>query len=240
MIVSLNTHRSAATSSPRSREGVLEPGAPIGLIELTGDYEQFEIAILSVQLGSAGSDRLDISGAADLAGTLQIGQLPGFVATEGDSFPILACSSRTSEFQTVIFDDPYLDDLLDVVYTPTSVVLVARASTGVDLPPAGGPDGGDGPGASSLPAEFALRIAGANPLTASSGATLEYDVPRSGAPVAISVFDASGRRIADLVDGMQSAGTHTANWSGGVLGTLLSGRMDAGSYRDTKRLVFVK
>ncbi|MFN0149211.1 MAG: beta strand repeat-containing protein [bacterium] len=248
---------------------IVEPGNPIGTLTVGQNFEQQVGGELSIELGGAGAlagnpgepregvsksgsvvwDQLIVPGTATIAGTLRVAQLPGLVVATGDSFPILSCGALVGTFGVVVFDDPYLDNAFDVVYTPTAVVLVARATTGVDLPPIGDASDDDdsddgGVIAGAIPASYGLRVSGRNPFSASDGAAFEYDVPRSSAPVAISVFDVSGRRIADLVSGAQFAGTHAASWRGGELNALPSGvyflRMDAAGFGETKRLVLLR
>ncbi|HMB71395.1 MAG TPA: FlgD immunoglobulin-like domain containing protein, partial [bacterium] len=62
------------------------------------------------------------------------------------------------------------------------------------------------------PDEFALQAPRPNPFR--SAAAIRYDVPATGGHVRVSVFDLSGRRVTDLVDGVQPAGRHTASWNG--------------------------
>jgi len=119
----------------------------------------------------------------------------------------------------------------DVVYRPAAVVLVARAATGVAIPE----------GDPARPTSFALRIGSANPFNAANGVTVEYDVPRDIPDVALRIYDANGRLVADLVRGAAAAGFHAARWHGGPLRALPSGvfflRMDASGFHATRRLV---
>ena len=63
----------------------------------------------------------------------------------------------------------------------------------------------------ATPAGLTLAAPRPNP---SSGATrLEFDLP-SAANAELSVFDAAGRRVATLVDGVEPAGRHAATWDG--------------------------
>lgn len=250
-------------------QGCIEPGNPIGTLTLT-DGILNSVGTIAIQIGGAGAftsdpdlalgdeplaksgavvwDQINITGTAALVGgTLRIGQLPGLVVAAGDSFPILTCTECSGDFGSIVFDDPYLENVFDVVFTPTAVVLVAKATTGVDLPPVGDPSDGspdDGVVGGATPMDFGLRVSGRNPFTPDLGAAFEYDVPRAGSPVAISVYDASGRRVADLVSGAQSAGTHSARWNGAELNGLPSGvyflRMDAGAFGTTQRLVLIR
>ena len=61
---------------------------------------------------------------------------------------------------------------------------------------------------SSGPLSFALR--GANPVR--GVATFVFNLPRPS-PVTLEVFDVTGRRIAELADGVMEPGEHTARWS---------------------------
>jgi hypothetical protein len=196
--------------------------------------------------------RLAVAGDATLDGTLEIALAPGSNVTLGDTLTILTCFLREGTFSNVTFATPYLDNLFDVVYTQSSVLLVTTATTGVDLPPIGGPsDGSDGApgedlagGVGAIPERFGLRLTSSNPFDASAGIAFEYDIPRGGAHVAATVFDASGRRIADLVNGAHPAGSHAERWTSADLSVLPSGvyflRIEAGVFHDTKRLVLLR
>jgi hypothetical protein len=64
---------------------------------------------------------------------------------------------------------------------------------------------GDG----GAPAQLALAPARPNPF---AGATrLDYSLPATG-PVQLAVYDIGGRRVASLVDGVQTAGPHSTRW----------------------------
>ncbi len=51
-----------------------------------------------------------------------------------------------------------------------------------------------------------------NPFTSST--TIRFDMPAAGGRAKLEVFDASGRRVASLVDGPVSGGTQSARWNG--------------------------
>lgn len=238
-------------------DGILDPGSPIGTIHVSGDYRHGAGGTYSVQLGPAGSaqgsdegrgasrggsgvicDRLDVSGEALLHGTLRIGRLPGTEIAHGDSFAIVTASERRDSFQEVQFEDPELADLIDIVYTSTAVYLVVAATSGVDP---NDPEAGPG---TVAPDRFALRLAGPNPFRAESGTAFEYDVPRSGEPVAIDLFDARGRRVAQLLRGPRPAGTHRLEWRDESVGALASGtyfvRLESGTFGETRRVVLLR
>jgi hypothetical protein len=217
-------------------EVTLDPGFPIGTIHVSGDYRHGVDAAYLVQLGPAAagavSDRLDVSGRALLHGSLRIGSLPGAEFADGDSFAIVTGGQIDDAFQEVIFDDPELGDRLDLVYTPNAVYLVARETSAV-----GATAGG------RLPERAALRLAGSNPFRADSGTAFEFDLP-AGQRVGITLFDARGRRVTDLVSGSRSAGTHRVAWPANLSPTLASGtyfvRMQAGAFESSCRIVLLK
>ena len=65
--------------------------------------------------------------------------------------------------------------------------------------------------AAELPAAAALTSNYPNPFTHRT--TIEYALPASG-PVRLSVYDALGREVATLVDGVRQAGAHAAVFDG--------------------------
>ena len=57
------------------------------------------------------------------------------------------------------------------------------------------------------------QLSGA-PNPVSFATTLRFQAPGSGAHVALGVFDAAGRRVTRLLDGVMSSGPHSVRWSG--------------------------
>jgi hypothetical protein len=84
----------AAEVSP----GVSAPGS----ISVAGAYEQGPAGRLTIQLGgltpASQFDRLTVSGAAALDGTLAVSLANGFVPTLGDSFEVMTFASHTGQF----------------------------------------------------------------------------------------------------------------------------------------------
>ena len=62
----------------------------------------------------------------------------------------------------------------------------------------------------SLPTELAFNVTSANP--ASGSARFRYGLPQA-ARVEVSIYDVTGRRVASLANGEQSAGWHAAAWT---------------------------
>jgi hypothetical protein len=60
--------------------------------------------------------------------------------------------------------------------------------------------------------ELSLKVAGRS----ESGGTIEYSLPRDG-HVQLTVFDLAGRRVATLVNSLQTAGVHRSDWNGAGL-----------------------
>ncbi|MBL8804755.1 MAG: hypothetical protein JNN27_22355, partial [Planctomycetes bacterium] len=85
--------------------GVLAPGSTAaGALNIVGTYTQGASGVMNVEIGGttqgAQFDRLTVSGAATLGGTLNIQLINGFQPTSG-SFAILGHASRTGTFATV-------------------------------------------------------------------------------------------------------------------------------------------
>ena len=83
---------------------LVDLGAPTGTLQVTGTYQQTAAGALNVGLGGTAAgqfDRLQITGAATLAGTLNVSLVGGFLPAVGNTFEILTFASRTGDFATV-------------------------------------------------------------------------------------------------------------------------------------------
>ncbi len=90
----------------------------------------------------------------------------------------------------------------------------------------------------SLPTETALREAYPNPFNPE--VTLRFDLAKS-ATVRISIFDLLGRRVADLLDGRVSAGTHHLRWNASDLPSgLYLVRMETEDYALVRKILLLK
>lgn len=75
-----------------------------------------------------------------------------------------------------------------------------------------------------------------NPI-GTGGAVIEYDIAEA-CPVAITVFDATGREMLALARGVQTAGTHAFHWDGGSLPPgIYFARIETSAGRSAKRIV---
>ena len=90
--------------------------------------------------------------------------------------------------------------------TPDRVDLMANIMEYFGKAPTHPPTGAD-------ESVFASRLGHARPNPFNPSTTVEYSVAAES-HVTIRVFDASGRVVRTLVDGMREAGPHTAAWNG--------------------------
>lgn len=92
-------------------------------------------------------------------------------------------------------------------------------------------------GAEEMRVQSGLRFSTAR--AASGAVEFTFTLPRA-TQTRLSIFDAEGRCVESLVDGMQTAGTHTVVWDGrGLAGGLYFGRLAAGEETLTKRVLLV-
>jgi len=76
-------------------------GIPFGTLTLLDGYSQSQSGTLMIEIGSASElDELAVTGAASLAGTLDVTLLNGYQPSAGDTFTVLNASSITGTFDT--------------------------------------------------------------------------------------------------------------------------------------------
>jgi hypothetical protein len=102
--------------------GRLSPGNSPGILTINGNYTQTAfgayVAEMAGLTAGTGYDQVDVSGTADLAGTLDVNSLNGFTAALGDSFILMKYDSETGTYSMV--DLPELNTGLkwDLSYDP--------------------------------------------------------------------------------------------------------------------------
>src|SRR6185503_5962428 len=93
------------TANVNNTGGTLSPGLSAGQLNQTGAYTQGASGSFNVEIGglTVGTqyDRAAITGAATLAGTLNISLINGFEPNIGDTFTIMTFGSRSGDFTTV-------------------------------------------------------------------------------------------------------------------------------------------
>ena len=122
-------------------------------------------------------------------------------------------------------------------YPPSMHEVVARRAIRITTEP---PDAFSGTSDTpqALPAEFALQPPFPNPFNATT--VLCFDLPRA-ALAHLRIYDVLGRETATLVSGMKPAGRHTAIWNATDFPSgLYFARVEAGGYRQTRKLLLVK
>ncbi len=81
--------------------GLLSPGNSIGQINILTDFTQTAAGTLRIELAGRDPGQYDqvvVSGAASLAGTIEVALTNGFTPVPGDTFPVFACASRIGTF----------------------------------------------------------------------------------------------------------------------------------------------
>ena len=185
----------------------MSPGDPTGTLTIDGDFEQTADARFYIEIGGTAEgeyDRLHVTGEARLDGTLRVVGLDEYEPTEGDEFQILTHGTRTGEFAEVI-GCPGPEFCVDVEYRADGVWIVVH-----HLAPAGIEDGepdGSNPDEPVLPRDVEFRLVAAS----GAAAQLELALPEAS-NVQVAVFDATGRRVAALANGSESAGRHVYEW----------------------------
>lgn len=116
--------------------GVVAPHVGVGVMTVSGDYDQGAAAALAIELGGLGANEFDalvIDGAATLSGVLSLSLLSGYTPMVGDIFTIIDSGTVTGAFDTLDFSAAVLPaglvwrvdydidrvDLLVVEATPT-------------------------------------------------------------------------------------------------------------------------
>ena len=119
--------------------GLITPGESVGQITIEGDYTQTADGSFVAEISGSGvCDLLTVTGAAQLAGTLDIVLLDGYTPSLGERFRIMTYESRTGEFDSVLgqeFDNKQFE--LDYGSTGLDLVVVPEPATLVLLGPGG-------------------------------------------------------------------------------------------------------
>jgi len=127
--------------------GCVAPAAADGAVAtftVTSTYSQSSGGTLEIDLGAAAdasvtaSDRLAVSAAATLGGTLRLRLVDGFVPTIGERFTVLTAGSMVGAFDQIDSCVPVV-----VTYTPTEVIVTITAISAADINGDGGVDGAD-------------------------------------------------------------------------------------------------
>lgn len=109
----------------------IEPGNPIGSMNIVGDLTLYDSAVFNVELAGltpiTEHDQLIVSGHATVGGTLLIELANGFVPQVGDSFVILTATTLTANSLTVVGPGSWTVDTSGGAIT----ITLASAACGV-------------------------------------------------------------------------------------------------------------
>ena len=103
----------------------------IGTIDITGNYTQGAGGTLSIELDTASTDLLGVSGTATLDGTLDVSFLPSASPANGTTWDPLTFATRSGDFATKnLPSDPVT---VTSSYTPTALQLTAAVVTDLSI-----------------------------------------------------------------------------------------------------------
>ena len=122
-----------------NNSGVLDPGLGIGVLNLSGDYNQSATGTLNLEIGGLGPnefDRFNIDGDANFNGILNITFVDGYVPQLGDIFQVATFDSFSGGFSEINiegFDESTVDWELDTILENGELVISAT-QPGLDGP----------------------------------------------------------------------------------------------------------
>jgi hypothetical protein len=114
--------------------GTVSPGASPGTLVIAGNYTQSPTGILAIELAGTQQgvtyDLLQITGIANLGGTLNVTNSGGFSPVPGNIFDIMTFAGRTGDFSSInlpagsnllVFNGP---NFYELFMSPPAFVLV--------------------------------------------------------------------------------------------------------------------
>jgi hypothetical protein len=108
-------------------EGRIDIGAPIGTLQIAGDFTQTAAGDLRLELISAtpstGHDQLQVSGKAALNGGIEVVLGDGFLAAPGDQFQLVTAALVVGQFSHVKLPESEPDSIWAVSYESGAVRL---------------------------------------------------------------------------------------------------------------------
>ena len=209
---------------------VVDAPAAVKVIEDIPDFTQFEIKVNIFNTGSVDATNVSISISLPEGLSLGIGY------ESSQSLGTLSPQQGVQHSWMININDLNLGDAfyynitVDSDNSDTKIVerrLIINRGTSVSEQ-----------NMSSKPDKYFLYSNFPNPFNPVT--TVRYDLPVT-APVKIQIFDALGRKIAVLVDQIQSAGIHSVRFDGSSLGTgIYFIRMETPAFSQVKKMVLMK
>ena len=130
MGLTVGTGQTMNVSGLSSNQNTIHAGAG-GLITINGNFTNLAAGIIAIDIGGTSTSqfgRINITGSATLAGTLQVSYVNGFLPSLSQRFSILTFASRTGTFGTILGNDAGNGIRLDTDYQTTKLDLVGVAS----------------------------------------------------------------------------------------------------------------
>jgi hypothetical protein len=139
-----------------TNSGLVTPGdSPTsGQLRITGTYRQNAGGTLNVEIGGreveSEYDRLAVSGAATLSGTLNISMTNGFMPVPGDSFALVTYGTRVGSFTFISGLNLGNGRVLSPIYNPTNFTVLLPGGPTMTPTPGGTPPATPVPTACSI------------------------------------------------------------------------------------------
>jgi T5SS/PEP-CTERM-associated repeat protein len=115
-----------------SNSGSVAPGNSPGTLQINGAYSQTSTGKLQIELAGTtpgtSYDQLLVSGAASLAGTLEVSLVGGFKPATGNAFDVMVAGSRGGTFGTSLLPDLGGRIEWNMSYTSTTATISVLAT----------------------------------------------------------------------------------------------------------------
>ena len=232
------TIKGVGTITPGSNftnDGTVSPGTSPGVLRVSGNYPQSQNAHLNIEIGgyTAGTERdsLSVSQQAQLNGTLNIVFINNFIPQIGDVFPFLSYQSRSGEFTQVNFPNNVTGY---IQYLSNRAQIVIDTATSVNEDEIEELDSEK----NKIPTTYELSQNYPNPFNPSTKISWQSPV---GSHQTLKIYDILGNEVATLVDEYREAGRYEVDYdASGLASGIYLYRIQAGSFVETKKMIFIK
>jgi hypothetical protein len=117
-------------SSPLINDGTVAPGSPLGMLTISGTYQQNADGTLALTVAGTGSGQasfLYVTGGAVLGGMLAISEVPSYQPSFGDVVQVVRAGVLTGTFAAIQGSSAGANLFFELIYNSTTVTLVADA-----------------------------------------------------------------------------------------------------------------
>jgi parallel beta-helix repeat protein len=152
--------------------------------------------------------------------------------------PLIETDTASGIYQGRAFIGTYSDDYADQIGANSEDTLLILANIDPTMRDTVliGPEGVQEPGSAPLFAGGSLWVSLSNPSTIP--VIVRYGLP-TRSRVNLSVYDASGALVEQLIYGEKPGGTHSASWSGARTGGIYFVRLETSFSHETRRVLIV-